>query len=169
LLYIVNNTGQTFLIRNWYIFFLGRKRKKVQLVEIIAWYFLILFIKTFLRLLFIWHCRKKWISSSSTLQVLQSLRCLGIFLYLHSSISNGWSLVLNLVKSSGGIKGGLWGLQPPTSSKSSTYFNISFSRLVNVTIWLLIEWFIIDLCDESKRKYKLISLYWINLQRGNYK
>jgi hypothetical protein len=28
----------------------------------------------------------------------------------------------------------------------------------------LIEW-----CDESKRKYKLISLYWINLQRGNYK
>ena len=33
------------------------------------------------------------------------------------------------------------------------------SRLVNVTIWLLIEWFIIDLCDESKRKYKLISLY----------
>jgi hypothetical protein len=91
-------------------FFLGEKKKKVQLVEIIAWYFLILFIKTFLRLLFIWHCRKKWISSSSTLQVLQSLRCLGIFLYLHSSISNGWSLVLNLVKSSGGIKGGLWGL-----------------------------------------------------------
>jgi hypothetical protein len=61
---------------------------------------------------------------------------------------------------SGGFKrGGLWGLQPPTSNKSSTYFNISFSRLVNVTIWLLIEWFIIDLCDESKRKYKLISLY----------
>jgi hypothetical protein len=26
-------------------------------------------VKTFLRLLFIWHCRKKWISSSSTLQV----------------------------------------------------------------------------------------------------
>jgi hypothetical protein len=48
----------------------------------------ILFIKTFLRLLFIWHCRKKWISSSSTLQVLQSLWCLRIFLYLPSSISN---------------------------------------------------------------------------------
>jgi hypothetical protein len=28
-----------------------------------------------------------------------SLWCLGIFLYLPSSISNGWSLVLNLVKS----------------------------------------------------------------------
>ena len=39
----------------------------------LALYFLILFIKTFLRLLFIWHCRKKLISSSSTLQVLQSL------------------------------------------------------------------------------------------------
>ena len=26
-----------------------------------------------------------------------------------------------------------------------------------------------DMCDESKRKYKLISLHLINLQRGNYK
>ena len=30
---------------------------------------------------------------------------------------------------------------PPPSKKSSTYINIRFSRLVNVTIWLLIEWF----------------------------
>ena len=41
------------------------------------------------------------------------------------------------------IQGGLWGLQPPPptlSNMSSTYINIRFSRLVNVTIWLLIEW-----------------------------
>ena len=49
--------------------------------------------------------------------------------------------------------GGLWGLQPPApihthththtppSNKSSTYINIPFTRLVNVTIWLLNEWF----------------------------
>ena len=42
---------------------------------------------------------------------------------------------------SGGFKGGLWGLHPPPSNKSSTYINIRFSRLVNVTIWLLIERF----------------------------
>ena len=47
---------------------------------------------------------------------------------------------------SGGFKGGrgLWGLQPPPplpSNKSSTNINISFSRLVSVMIWLLIEWF----------------------------
>ena len=60
------------------------------------------------------------------------------------------------------IQGGALGVSappPPLSNKSSTYINIRFSRLVNVTIWLLIEWFIIDLCDESERKYKLISLY----------
>ena len=40
------------------------------------------------------------------------------------------------------IQGGGGGFQPPPpSNKSSTYINIRFSRLVNVTIWLLIEWF----------------------------
>ena len=46
---------------------------------------------------------------------------------------------------SGGFKsGGALGVHPPhpPSNKSSTYINIGFSRLVNVTIWLLIEWFL---------------------------
>ena len=30
---------------------------------------------------------------------------------------------------------------PPPSNMSCIYINIRFSRLVNVTIWLLIEWF----------------------------
>ena len=66
---------------------------------------------------------------------------------------------------SGGFKrggGGVWGLQPPAPPRRISQAHIltyAFPRLVNVTIWLLIEWFIIDLCDESKRKYKLISLY----------
>ena len=46
---------------------------------------------------------------------------------------------------SGGFKRGrgLWGgSSSPPSNKSSTYINIGLSRLVNVTIWLLIEWFL---------------------------
>jgi hypothetical protein len=39
------------------------------------------------------------------------------------------------------IQGGALGASAPPSNKSSTYINIRFSRLVNVTIWLLIEWF----------------------------
>ena len=38
----------------------------------------------------------------------------------------------------------LWGVQPPPPpswNKSSTYINIRFSRLFNITIWLLIEYF----------------------------
>jgi hypothetical protein len=46
---IVNNTGQTFLIRNWYIFYLG---KRVQLVEI-SMILLILFIKTISKIIII--------------------------------------------------------------------------------------------------------------------
>jgi hypothetical protein len=54
LLYIVNNTGQNSwsginIIFNW---------EKKSSWSKLAWYFLILFIKTFLGLLFIWHCRK---------------------------------------------------------------------------------------------------------------
>ena len=33
-------------------------------------------------------------------------------------------------------RGGFGGFSPPQSNKSSTYFSICFSRLVNVTIWL---------------------------------
>ena len=39
------------------------------------------------------------------------------------------------------IQEGALGASAPPSNKSSTYINICFSRLVNVTIWLLIEWF----------------------------
>jgi hypothetical protein len=35
---------------------------------------------------------------------------------------------------------------------------VADSRLLNANDF--------DLCDESKTKYKLISLYWFNLQRG---
>ena len=48
------------------------------------------------------------------------------------------------VCTSGGFKGGgggALGASVPPSNKSSTYINIRYSRLVNVTIWLLIEWF----------------------------
>jgi hypothetical protein len=39
------------------------------------------------------------------------------------------------------IQGGALGASAPLSKKSSTYINIRFSRLFNVTVWLLIEWF----------------------------
>ena len=42
---------------------------------------------------------------------------------------------MNTYLSSGGFKGGAFG----GFNKSSTYINIRVSRLVNVTIWLLIE------------------------------
>jgi hypothetical protein len=39
------------------------------------------------------------------------------------------------------IQGEALGASAPLSNKSNTYINIRFSRLVNVKIWLLIEWF----------------------------
>jgi hypothetical protein len=39
------------------------------------------------------------------------------------------------------IQGGALGASAHPSNNSSTNINIRFSRLVNVTIWLLIEWF----------------------------
>ena len=39
------------------------------------------------------------------------------------------------------LRGSFGGFSPPPSKKSSTYINIRFSRLFNVTIWLLMEWF----------------------------
>jgi hypothetical protein len=50
--------------------------------------------------------------------------------------------VFNVVADSRGEGEGFKGGGPsPPSKKSSTSINIRFSRLFNVTIWLLIEWF----------------------------
>jgi hypothetical protein len=51
------------------------------------------------------------------------------------------TLLIITITFSGGFKGGAMGASAPPSNMSSTYINIRFSRLVNVTIWLLIEWF----------------------------
>ena len=45
-----------------------------------------------------WHPKRKWISSSTALQLTQSLSAAGIPLYRPSSIRSLWLLILNLVK-----------------------------------------------------------------------
>jgi hypothetical protein len=73
-----------------------------------------------------------------------------------------------LIHYSGGFKGGLWGLQPPRRINQAHILTYAFQGLVNVTIWLLIEWFRSVKVKENRNKFLCIELIFKEVIISNY-